>query len=675
MKQLNRLTLDVSLTEGQLCTSVQRSGPAAAPIQTRATRPVALARVREIHDQMAAVLNRANRWGDLDRGSHELLRQHGQLLFDELLPGPVKQILRGLEGGEVTLVLDEALVFVPWELMHTGVGFLGLDHAVGRVIRTGRAVVGAPRPEPDGAWRMLILCDPRGDLMGSYLEGITLRDELDTSRARFDVDLRGSEVGTSEVKRLLREYDLIHFAGHAEIHHDRPADTGWLLSDGVLSPGDLLDLAGGPSFPRVVFSNACRSGTVEGPLVASSQGEAIFSLANAFLLAGVRHYVGTLWDVPDEPACHFALAYYDRLIAGAGHGEAVRAARWALRDRYGPETVLWASYVLYGDPAASAFPASAVGAPAVAEVALEVPRATTRPSLRAHAPVGGRPRPATTRVRGSARAIALEAPALDEAAVWLRRLAPAAGFVAVALVAFLAWWLSRPAAVEARVIDGPVVASDVVASFPAPREVAAVPEGPRVAEAPAVPAAGQTAPAAELVILAQGDAGSGERAEPIPLAPGAALASGDNFQLRFRLPHPGQVTIWHIASQGGVQRVHPAQGDAARVDHVGWNVLPSRDTFYFLDERRGTERFVLAWSATQAPSAQDVTDELAPLANELTQLRRAAPRPMVLRGLGGTRVADPSVDVPAREREIIGAILDVLAARYDDVRVVELGHQ
>lgn len=674
MKQLHRLTLDVSLNEDGLCTSLQRSGPAAAPIQTRATRPIAIERVRELHEQMAAVLNRANRWGDLDRGSHELLRQHGQLLFDELLPGPVKGMLRGLEGGEITLVLDEALVFVPWELMHTGVGFLGLDHAVGRVIRTGRSVIGAPRPEPEAAWRMLILCDPRGDLMGSYLEGVTLRDELDMSRSRFAVDLRGSEVGTSEVKRLLREYDLIHFAGHAELHRDRPADTGWLLSDGVLSPGDLLELAGGPSFPRVVFSNACRSGTLDGPLVAPGQGAAIFSLASAFLLAGVRHYIGTLWDVPDEPACHFALAYYERLIAGAGHGEAIRAARWALQQRYGPETVLWASYVLYGDPATSAFPPSAVTS-APGRAGGGEPPLPPRASVRGQALAGARPRPATTRVRGSVRAPMMEAPALDEARTWLFRLAPLGGVVAMAALALLAWSLSTPGAVGARIIDGPLVAPDDAVSFPAPREVATFRGEARVADAPSVPAADQRASEAELVVLAEEPGATAGPSVGEPLAPGAALASGDNFQLRFRLPHAGQVTVWHVESQGRIQRVYPPQGDAAAIDHVGWIVLPSRDTFYFLDERPGVERFVLAWSTGAAPAAQGVAEALAPLATELTALRSAAgTRPMVLRGLGGTRDAPRGADLPARERELLASIQRVLAERYDDVRVVEFGH-
>ena len=76
----------------------------------------------------------------------------------------------------------------------------------------------------------------------------------------------------------------------------------------------------------------------------------IFGLANAFLLAGVKHYVGTFWEISDEPSSHFALEFYKNLISDMTIGEAVRKSRLELIREYGEESIVWASYVLYGDP-------------------------------------------------------------------------------------------------------------------------------------------------------------------------------------------------------------------------------------------------------------------------------------------------------------------------------------
>lgn len=339
-----RIALDIALRGSELRATF--AGPTGAPLT--ATRTVDLVDARRVAGEALAIVNRATRWADADQGSRTLLRRAGEILFDRLLPAPIKAALRRVEGGELALVLDEAMAFVPWELLHTGREFLGLALALGRTVRSEAARLGDARPEPVGPWRMLIVCDPRGDLISSYFEGLTLRDELQALPGeRVTVDLRASEVSLDDVRASLREYDIVHYAGHVEAQGG--SGRGWWLRDGVLEPGGLLELAGGRPFPRLVFSNACRSARLdEGDAVVRSE-----SLAHGFLRSGVRHYVGTLWDVPDEPASLFALSFWAALGAPAeasSIGEAMRRARAAVAARYGAESVYWAAWVLYGDP-------------------------------------------------------------------------------------------------------------------------------------------------------------------------------------------------------------------------------------------------------------------------------------------------------------------------------------
>ena len=76
----------------------------------------------------------------------------------------------------------------------------------------------------------------------------------------------------------------------------------------------------------------------------------MFGLANAFLTAGVRHYVGTQWEIVDGQSALFAAELYRHLTDGKAIGAAVRHARASVIERAGETTLAWASYVLYGDP-------------------------------------------------------------------------------------------------------------------------------------------------------------------------------------------------------------------------------------------------------------------------------------------------------------------------------------
>lgn len=335
--------LEIERVDGQLMARIAFEGDVVV-----AQRAFNGSDVERIARDIAAIATRGARWGDVDQGSRELLRQHGALLFDAVLPGAVKARLRAAVGRalRLTLVVDEALAALPWELMHTGSAFVGLEFALGRIVRGLQAETQiGPAARGD---RTLIVCDPRGDLMGSYYEGLTLRDEL--VQAGVAVDLRSTGVALAEVRRIVREYDVVHFAGHAELGDGD--ERGWWLADGVLGPTAIAEIAGGRRFPRLVFSNACRSAGPE--------------LARAFLAAGVEHYIGTTLEVPDEPASLFALTFHATLRAHpeAGIAEAVRVARVALAQRYGEASVYWAAWVLYGLPGGVAEAIAVRSAPA-----------------------------------------------------------------------------------------------------------------------------------------------------------------------------------------------------------------------------------------------------------------------------------------------------------------------
>ena len=109
-------------------------------------------------------------------------------------------------------------------------------------------------------------------------------------------------------------------------------------------------MAGGAPLPSLVFSNACHSGRTGEWHVDKGFEEQIFGLANAFLLSGVTHYIGTFWEILDSPGSTFAIEFYKALSKNVSVGEAVRTARKKLIVQFGEGNIIWASYMLYGDP-------------------------------------------------------------------------------------------------------------------------------------------------------------------------------------------------------------------------------------------------------------------------------------------------------------------------------------
>jgi tetratricopeptide (TPR) repeat protein len=148
----------------------------------------------------------------------------------------------------------------------------------------------------------------------------------------------------------LRDYDIVHFAGHCEYDQDNPENIGWLLSDGRLTTQDILALGETPSLPSLVFSNACYSAKAGRDSADLDYQKKTYSLAAAFLFSGVRHYIGAIRNIEDPVSFVFAKEFYLQLIKGGPVGECVRLARIKLIKEYGLASMHWANYLLYGDP-------------------------------------------------------------------------------------------------------------------------------------------------------------------------------------------------------------------------------------------------------------------------------------------------------------------------------------
>ena len=311
------------------------------------------ARIQEHNEKIIELLNYVKLGGYVDKEIINQLKSTGQLLFDEIFSVEMKHKLATTTSEDLIISIDDHLVYIPWELLYDGNSFLCLRFNMGRLVRTRQAISTYALRQTEIPLEILIVADPQGNLPSAHKEGYSILDKLKNLEGTIDITIMNNGVKPALLGQKMCDFDILHYAGHADYDTKNPSNSGFLMEDGKLKASDINKMIGLKPLPSLVFSNACQSGLTDAWKVGSDYEAQIYGLANAFLLAGVQHYIGTFWEVHDESGLFFAVEFYKELAAGTNVGEAIRKARLQLIMKYGEENIIWASYMLYGDPSFS----------------------------------------------------------------------------------------------------------------------------------------------------------------------------------------------------------------------------------------------------------------------------------------------------------------------------------
>jgi CHAT domain-containing protein/tetratricopeptide (TPR) repeat protein len=187
-----------------------------------------------------------------------------------------------------------------------------------------------------------------------------------------------AEVLDARLKEM-RSPRILHLATHGFFLKDQPRDPGsgrgldrlaggrWenpLLRSGLLLAGYNTWLARGELPPEaedgmltaedvtgldlldteLVVLSACETG-----LGQVHVGEGVFGLRRAFVLAGAKTLVMSLWKVPDQQTQELMVDFYQRILAGEPRAEALRQAQLGLKARH-PDPYYWGAFICQGDP-------------------------------------------------------------------------------------------------------------------------------------------------------------------------------------------------------------------------------------------------------------------------------------------------------------------------------------
>jgi hypothetical protein len=258
--------------------------------------------------------------------------------------------LAGTAGEPPCLMLyvHQTLEWIPWELMHDGVDFLGLRNVIARVpiVRRGPSSIPDERP-------VTRICT----FLGENLMDAPQQAEWETT---FDGLPNGVTVERFPTNGVWPKADDVTQKAGADIIHitchggmpDATFNTVWTLNDRLpphaygLGTSLVEQMKFGDGGGPLVFGNACQSaagGTTPGGLVPG--------LAYSFFNNGATAFVGAFAPISKTLALQFATTFYAHLLKD---GLSIGKALWKTKSDFnsaGEQDPSWLFYCLYGTPA------------------------------------------------------------------------------------------------------------------------------------------------------------------------------------------------------------------------------------------------------------------------------------------------------------------------------------
>jgi CHAT domain-containing protein/tetratricopeptide (TPR) repeat protein len=156
-----------------------------------------------------------------------------------------------------------------------------------------------------------------------------------------------ASVQKASADQIMAKARYVHFATHGILGVDNGKQPALVLNlvgnkteDGFL---ELSEIANLKLNADLVVLSACRTG--QGRM---ARGEGVTGLARAFLYAGSKGVVCSLWSVDDQETSNLMVAFYQQLQKGQSAPEALRAAQLAM-IRAGKAPLYWAPFIVIGE--------------------------------------------------------------------------------------------------------------------------------------------------------------------------------------------------------------------------------------------------------------------------------------------------------------------------------------
>ena len=290
-----------------------------------------------------------------DKKSKASAEGEGEALkaLSDVVLGPISHLL---QSDEVIIVPDGPLFLVPYAaLLDQHSRYLSETLTIRLVPTLTSLKLMTECPEgyhsTSGA---LLVGDPW--MEGILYEGRRIR-ELPAAKEEVEIigailnikPLTGKEATKAEVLSRLNSVALVHIAAHGR------AETGEIFlspnptvakkklkqEDFLLTMADVLNAK---LRARLVVLSCCHSGR------GKIKAEGVVGLARAFLGAGARCVLASLWAIDDEATLQFMRYFYEHLAEGKRASKALQQTMKQMRESGNFSDIkYWAPFVLIGD--------------------------------------------------------------------------------------------------------------------------------------------------------------------------------------------------------------------------------------------------------------------------------------------------------------------------------------
>jgi len=285
-------------------------------------------------------------------GADGLLRD----LYDKLI-GPAKS--SGLLAGIRSLVIvpHASLTYLPFaalrEPMRNGSSrFLVEDYAITTITSASALPMLRARSEAETTHSASVFAPQPSNLPSTSDEAHAIGDQLAGAGV-----VVGKAATEPAIREALMHSRIVHIASHGVLNPDSPMFSNIELAspadasarrpenDGRLETYEVLSMN---VRSWLVFLSGCETALGYSWSNAFNRQDNYATLAQAFLFAGARNVVATLWSIDDRGAAEFARGFYGALSSSSPSIALASSQRAMIRSARHAAPYYWAGYVLSG---------------------------------------------------------------------------------------------------------------------------------------------------------------------------------------------------------------------------------------------------------------------------------------------------------------------------------------
>ncbi len=195
------------------------------------------------------------------------------------------------------------------------------------------------------------------ELPGTYAEIQSVKDDL--LQSNLDVNVLLENDALEENVKSIQNPTILHLATHGFFNPSEEKDTNPLFNSGLYFAGAASKKEGNNSVDDgiltayeamnmyldetyLVVLSACETGLGE-----VENGEGVFGLQRAFLIAGAESLVMSYWKVNDQTTMLLMEAFYDELVKTRDKHQAFVQAQLKVKEQY-PSPKYWGAFSIIG---------------------------------------------------------------------------------------------------------------------------------------------------------------------------------------------------------------------------------------------------------------------------------------------------------------------------------------